>query len=229
MTYSRAHRRYELAALAAHLALSTALALRVAARLDGAASALALAAALTAGYLAADFASGVVHWLADRYGSTETWLFGENFVRSFREHHRDPEAITRHDFVETNGDSCIFVVPLLALVVLGARGSIVLDGFTLALGVAVLLTSQIHRWAHMPSPPRAVAWLQARRLILAPDRHRAHHAAPFNRHYCITTGWLNPLLDRARFFPRMERVLSAFGRRVAGEAERRDGGVHHRR
>jgi ubiquitin-conjugating enzyme E2 variant len=208
LTYSRAHRRYEWAALAAHLALSAALAVRLARRLDGAAAALGLAGALAAGYLAADFASGVVHWLADRYGSTETWLFGANFVRAFREHHRDPEAITRHDFIETNGDSCIFVVPVLALVVWASSGSLVLDGFTLALGVAVLLTSQIHRWAHTPSPPRAVAWLQARRLILSPARHRAHHAAPFDRHYCITTGWLNPLLDRARFFQTLEWLLA---------------------
>jgi ubiquitin-conjugating enzyme E2 variant len=207
MTGARAHRRYEIAALAAHVALSTVLSIRIIRHIDRLSSVLWLATALLFGYVLADFASGVVHWLADRYGTTETWLFGENFVRSFREHHRDPLAITRHDFITTNGDSCLFVVPVLALAA-AAGGALFVDGAALALGAAVLLTSQIHRWAHMERPPRAVAWLQRRRLILAADRHRAHHAAPFDRHYCITTGWLNPMLDRARFFPFLERIIA---------------------
>lgn len=164
-------------------------------------------------YLSADFASGVVHWAADTYGTRETPFIGPKFVAPFRDHHTDPLGITRHDFVEANGDNC-----LLALLVL-VPAHIVLPtahtawATTLMLYLALfccsgVLTSMIHGWAHRSDPPRIVRWLQGVGLVLAADHHELHHCAPHRSHYCITTGWLNPLLDRTRFFQRVERVLA---------------------
>ncbi len=158
-------------------------------------------------YIAADFVSGFVHFLADNFGSDTTWFFGQKFIHPFREHHVDPTAITRHSFLEVNGDSCI--VALLVLLPTYYTLPVGASQFYLAMGVFVIfflsgifLTNQIHRWAHTAVPPRFVAWLQNKRLILSPAVHNIHHTAPFATYYCITSGWLNPLLARLGIFER---------------------------
>lgn len=173
-----------------------------------------------AGYIAADFASGFVHWLADTYGSPSTPLLGPKLVTPFREHHDDPGAICRHDFLEANGDNCMIsqfvLLPTYAFVPAEDGGwATALSLFVLALALGVLLTSIVHGWAHHHDPPRIARWLQKANLVLSAERHALHHRSPHASHYCITTGWLNPLLDKTRFFRRFERLLSRLGVRTS--------------
>ena len=171
-----------------------------------------LLAAFASAFLAADLFSGLVHWAADSWGSADLPLIGPAFLRPFREHHVDPVAITRHDFVETNGNNCIVSLPLIAGVLCIPRnGNGVYTFFAAFWGAVtlwVLATNQFHKWAHAHRPPAWVAFLQRVHLILPPTHHQIHHTAPFHRYYCITSGWLNAPLTWIRFFPSLEWTVT---------------------
>jgi ubiquitin-conjugating enzyme E2 variant len=180
-----------------------------------------LLSALLLGYLAADFVSGFVHWLGDTWGSTTMPLLGKAFIRPFREHHVDEKAITRHDFVETNGNNCLVSIPVAIAAVAMPHTT---DGwvFTSAtLGAMifwVMATNQFHKWSHMDEPPALVGFLQRIHLVLPPEHHRLHHTAPFNKYYCITVGWMNKPLTLVHFFPALESLVT----RLTGLLPRRD-------
>jgi ubiquitin-conjugating enzyme E2 variant len=177
-------------------------------------SALTVALALVGGYLAADLASGIVHFLADTIGSSSTPVLGRKFIAPFRTHHERPVEITEHDFLETNGDSCLVAAMVLLATVLGThadRGGAEAAWalFGLVLAGMVVLTTQFHKWAHAARAPRFARWLQRAGLILPPEEHAGHHEPPFNRRYCITSGILNPLLDGTGILRACQRLWSA--------------------
>ncbi|MEO8504557.1 MAG: fatty acid desaturase family protein [Acidobacteriota bacterium] len=208
---SPAHRKVELAAIVSFVVLAAFLVLRLVGSAPGA-HAWAIAAAALLGYVAADFMSGFVHWLFDTWGSLATPVLGQNFIRPFREHHWDPKAITRHDFVETNGNNCLASLPMM----LGAcwiptrtTAGLFAVAFIVALALGIFATNQFHKWAHADGPGRWVKLLQNGRVILPVEHHRIHHVAPYETHYCITVGWLNPLLAATDFYARLERGITA--------------------
>jgi ubiquitin-conjugating enzyme E2 variant len=171
------------------------------------------ASAFMLGFVAADFTSGIVHWLADTWGSVDLPFVGPALIRPFREHHVDPEAITRHDFIETNGNNCFICIPPVTLTAAlvsfdswqGVFGGVVV--FSLCLWI--FCTNQFHKWSHSDDPPRVVVALQRLSLVLPRDHHAVHHGAPFATYYCITVGWLNEPLHRLGFFRGLERMVSA--------------------
>ncbi len=220
--YSATHRLIEILSIVSFVALSGYVGWRVVNGASGSDWAL-LAAAAFAGYVGADFGSGLVHWGFDTWGSVYTPVLGKNFIRPFREHHFDEKAITRHDLIETNGNNCLVALPVLAMALIPSVGSghaigTFFSTFLLFVCVGTMLTNQFHKWAHDDAPPAPIRTLQRWHVILPIDHHTIHHTAPYDEHYCITTGWLNAPLAAMGFFRRLEGLVTA----VTGALPRRD-------
>ncbi|KAF5911679.1 hypothetical protein HPG69_015656 [Diceros bicornis minor] len=169
---------------------------------------------VVAGALTADFLSGLVHWGADTWGSVELPIVGKAFICPFQEHHIDPTAITRHDFIETNGDNCLLtLLPLLnmaykfrtqspeALVQLYPW-----ECFIFCLVIFDTFTNQIHKWSHTTG----MSSCRINTIV--------HHVSPHETYFCITTGWLNYPLEKMGFWQRLEDLIQG----VTGEKPRAD-------
>ncbi|XP_013200491.1 plasmanylethanolamine desaturase 1 isoform X2 [Amyelois transitella] len=139
-----------------------------------------------------------------------------NFLRPFREHHIDPTSITRHDFVETNGDNFAITVPVLARIVwqLTTYDNAIIEkefhwiSYWYLCCIFVAMTNQIHKWSHTYfGLPTWVVLLQEWHIVLPRKHHRIHHVAPHETYFCITTGWLNYPLEKLRFWSTLETII----------------------
>lgn len=171
-----------------------------------------LVAAALGAYLFADLLAGVVHFLGDSFGTIHTPIVGLTFVLPFRSHHVHPADICEHDFVATNGNNAFatlfLLAPVLYFVPLHEGGAwAVLGVFVWVLALALMLTNQIHEWAHVEHPPALVKHMQQLGVLLSPERHATHHRPPYVGGYCVTSGLCNRLLDPIGFFPHLERAI----------------------
>lgn len=175
------------------------------------------------GMILADFVSGIAHWGLDTWGTPLTPVFGP-FIRSFREHHVDQVAMCKHDFIETNADTTLPLLPVTLLqwvfinLVPNSRtkyernlhnDNAGIHVFLLTFFLLVTITNEIHKWSHQAKQAPIVRALMDYHLLLSPVAHRRHHKDPFDKSYCITTGWLNPLLDAIQFWRILEKIVTA--------------------
>jgi len=199
--YPTSHRVFEIVSVGAFIGFAGALIYRVVAEVAGRFSwqiGLLIGMLILVAYAVADLASGIVHFLLDNFGSPDTPVIGQKFVKPFRDHHVDPMAMTQGDFIAVNADNVFVCLPvLIPVVVFMDVGEHPFVGvFLVALVAGVIMTNQLHKWAHMPTVPRLVAAAQRSGVVLSKEHHSVHHSGGYDSNYCITWGHLDVLLNR---------------------------------
>ncbi len=178
---------------------------------------------IVASVLAAEFVAGLIHWMEDTYGDPDGRFFGRWVVRPNVVHHHFPRHFLRNNWWRSSWDL------VLGAVVLGVVAwALGLLCWQVVLFLAVgANANQFHKWGHgiRRENPRVVAFLQSIRVIQTPAHHARHHTDPKSSHYCVITELLNPLLDRVRFWRRLEWcVLMTTGIRRRFDTSVRGGG-----
>ena len=199
--YPTSHRVFELISVGAFIGFAGLLAAGVAVEVGDRLSwpvGLLIFGLVLAAYAVADLASGIVHYLLDNFGSPDTPVIGQKFVKPFRDHHVDPMAMTHGDFIAVNADNVFICLPVIipAFFLLDVARHPYWGVFLVGLVAGVIMTNQLHKWAHMPTVPRVVAVAQRSGVVLSKEHHSVHHSGAYDSNYCITWGHLDMLLNR---------------------------------
>lgn len=162
-----------------------------------------------AGWLLADFLSGLFHWMEDRYGSPKWPIIG-GAIRDTIRHHRKPRGLLKKNALQRSWR--VFALTMPSLAVFALMGW--LNAFTLTLIIGASLANEIHVAAHCS--PAENGWLvtalQRIGVIQSHAHHAAHHRGLKNVNYCTVTNWLNPVLERFRFWRRLEVVIKVYAK-----------------
>lgn len=176
---------------------------------------------LFCGWMMADLASGLVHWAQDRYGSPRWPLVG-GIVRDTIRHHRKPTFMLNKPIVARSYR--VFILGTIVFAIL-----LVLQvhlAFVGAFSLGIALSNEIHAAAHVGAKGRQKLprLLQKFGVIQSSEQHARHHRELKNSYFCTNTNWLNPLLERFRFWRRLEALV----RIVVGARPRSDPSVRRR-
>ncbi|MEZ5999790.1 fatty acid desaturase CarF family protein [Hyphomonas sp.] len=169
----------------------------------------------------ADFISGMVHWLEDRYGNPKWPIIGHT-IRENQQHHFTPRSFLKGTLWTRNRE-----VLAIGAAFLGAFWAFdVLNAFTVSAVIFGVLSNEVHASAHR-SPQengRVITALQKTGLLQSHRHHAAHHRKGKDTHFCVVTNHVNPVLERIRFFQTLEAIV----KRITGVRPRPDPSVNPR-
>lgn len=167
----------------------------------------------------ADFVAGLVHWAEDAYFTENTPVIGPAVIVPNIVHHHLPRYFTRLSWWESSALLTYAGAGLLAV-----AWPLGLLSWQLLLFVAAgINANEIHKMAHRTRAENGwlISKLQDWRILQTPRHHGLHHADPKNTFYCPVTNYVNPLLERVDFWPRLEEFIA----RRTGVTHRHDTAV----
>ena len=177
------------------------------------------ASSVLGGLFFADFVSGVVHWFEDRYGNPKWPILGHT-IQANQEHHFKPRAFLAGSFFSRNKE----VLAIGSLFLLGFWAAGWLNLFTLSAVSFGMFANEFHRAAHR-SPQengRIISFFQKTGLAQSFQHHANHHRKGKDSHFCVMTNYVNPVLERIKFFPAIEQTI----RFISGKLPRFDASVN---
>ena len=157
-------------------------------------------------WLLTDFLSGFFHWLEDAYGSPFWPIVGRHVTKPNILHHYLPRAFVSNSWY-LSSRLLLLVCTLIALIAVATGAFNWMVALCLLLGANA---NQVHKWSHQAryETSAPVRLLQRLRLIQTPAHHHRHHSLRKNTHYCVLTNFLNPVLDRVRFWAALEWLVA---------------------
>lgn len=153
----------------------------------------------------ADFAAGVVHWIEDAYFDADTPVIGPLVIKPNIVHHHLPRYFTRLNWWQSSAD-----LMGVGLLLLGTGWWFGFLSWQLWLFVAISVNAnQVHKWSHRTRAEngRLISFFQDIRVLQTPRNHARHHTDPKNTYYCPVTNLVNPLLERVKFWERVEHLI----------------------
>jgi ubiquitin-conjugating enzyme E2 variant len=157
-------------------------------------------------WLLTDFLSGLFHWLEDAYGNPYWPLFGRHVTKPNILHHYIPRAFVTNSWFLS---SRLLILICTSIVVV----TLTIGVFNWMVAMAVLIgvnANQVHKWSHRTRHENGwlITLLQRAKLIQSPSHHHRHHIFGKDSHYCVLTDFLNPILDRVRFWRGLEWLIA---------------------
>lgn len=147
-----------------------------------------------------DFVSGVFHLVLDNPNNIGTFPI-DDMCRGFQEHHLDPTLIYKmplFEHVRPMTQPLVFVFLLtMPLELIAGKTILSFQVYYCCLSFTLFYMQLCHRWAHLIPKERTpvIRMLQKMRLAIPPGEHLQHHAAPYEKDFCIVNGMCNPILN----------------------------------
>jgi plasmanylethanolamine desaturase len=166
--------------------------------------------------LVADLAGGCVHWFEDAYATEDLPILGEMVAKPNIIHHHFPGHMAHKNWWQTSWD--LVLLSGLALFVAWGLGLLCWQVWLFAILAANM--NEFHKWTHRSRVENGpfISRLQDWGLLQDAKHHAMHHSGRKDTRYCVTTPFLNPWLDRIRFWERLEKTLE----RALGWEHRKD-------
>jgi len=170
-----------------------------------------------AGIILADFTSGFIHWVQDRYAKP-SWPIVGKAVANAHEHHTYPLKFLETTFLQRNLATFILVFIIAGFLALIAG----LNTVTITALAVGAFSNEIHATTHRKAVLTWVHVLRFLGIFQSPRHHAFHHRPSANTNYCVITNYLNPVLDHIGFWKWLEFCLLSVGVWANGTWHRKD-------